>query len=342
MSITPEKKAALDVLINSFNKNFGKGTVQILSGEEVTEIERVSSGIASVDYALGGGWPRGRIAELYGPESSGKTTLALEAIREVQKLGGIAAIVDAEHALDLVYAAQLGVNVDDLILSQPDSAEQALNIMDTLVESGIVDIVVLDSVAGLTPQKELDGDVGDSTVGLTARLMGQTLRKLKASARKNNVIVMFINQIRMKIGVMFGSPETTPGGNALKYFASVRVDVRRTGTKKTGDVAVANETRVTLKKNKTAPPFRTATFEIEFGKGVNKTLDLIRIAVEKGVVLKAGSWYSYNGTRIGQGERNACGFLEDNEETLQEITGLLTNPTLEMPEEAYELEASED
>jgi recombination protein RecA len=329
MSITSEKKQQIDVLLKSYDKNFGKGTVQILSGDEVTGIERLSSGIASLDDAMGGGWARGRIHELYGPESSGKTTLALEAIAQAQAGGGVAAIVDAEHALDMIYAQQLGVEVESLIFSQPDSAEQALNITTDLVASGLVDVVVLDSVAALTPEKELDGDVGDSMVGVNARLMGQALRKIKAAARRNNVIVIFINQIRMKIGVMFGSPETTPGGNALKFFASMRLDVRRTGTNKVGEESVSNKTKVTLKKNKTAPPFRFTEFDIEFGKGVNKTLDLVRIAVRKGIVEKSGSWYSYNDNKIGQGERNVVDYLEDNDDVLDEIRSRLVMPTLE-------------
>lgn len=336
MSLTPEKQDQLNVLLKSYEKSYGKGTVQVLSGKEVSGIERLTSGIPSLDYAMGGGWAKGRIHELYGPESSGKTTLALEAIAQEQSRGGITAIVDAEHALDPIYAQQLGVNLDELVLSQPDSAEDALNIVTDLVASGMINLVVLDSVAALTPEKELEGDVGDSMVGVNARLMGQALRKIKAAARRNNVIVIFINQIRMKIGVMFGSPETTPGGNALKYFSSIRLDVRRTGTNKSGDEAISNGTKVTCKKNKTAPPFRSTQFDIEFGKGVNKKLDLLRIACSKGVVKKSGAWFSYNGENFAQGELKATRYLEENEEVFEEIKLKLSNPTLELEETTEE------
>ena len=329
MSITPEKKEALNILLKSYEKSYGKGTIQTLSGDEVTSIERSSSGIASIDAALGGGYAKGRIHELYGPESSGKTTLLIEALIQVQKDGGIGAFIDAEQSLDLEYAQGLGLDIDSLIFAQPESAEQALNIATSLVESGLVDMIVIDSVAALTPQKELDGEIGDSTVGLLARLMGQSMRKIKSSARKNNVVVIFINQIRMKIGVMFGSPETTPGGKALQYFASIRMDIRRTGTKKVGEESVANETKITIKKNKTAPPFRTATFEIEFGTGINKTLDLLRLAVSKGIVEKSGAWYSYEGERISQGERNACSYLNENDQAKEVILARLKTPLLE-------------
>jgi recombination protein RecA len=284
------------------------------------DVEVVSSGSLALDVALGvGGYPRGRVIEIYGPESSGKTTLTLQAIAEVQKLGGTAAFVDAEHALDPGYAEKLGVNVDDLLVSQPDTGEQALEITDMLVRSGAVDIVVVDSVAALTPKAEIEGEMGDSHMGLHARLMSQALRKLTANIKRSNTMVIFINQIRMKIGVMFGNPETTTGGNALKFYASVRLDIRRTGAIKKGDEVVGNETRVKVVKNKVAPPFRQAEFEILYGEGISREGEIIELGVKHNFIDKAGAWYSYQGDRIGQGKENVRQFLKDNPDTAKAI-----------------------
>lgn len=319
MSLTDVKRKELEVLRSGLEKKHGKGIVQVLEGNEVADLPRVSSGSVSVDEALGGGYPWGRIVEIYGPESSGKTTITLEAIAQVQKLGKVAAFIDAEHAMDLNYAKALGVKVDELVFAQPDSAEQALELAADLANSGVVDCIVVDSVAALTPKAELDGEMTDNQVGLQARLLGKFLRKVAGNARKNNVLILMVNQIRMKVGVMFGNPEVTPGGNALKYYASIRMEVRKIGTKKDGDESVADETRVIIKKNKTAPPYRVAEFQIQFGKGINKTLDLLRVAVSKGIVDKSGAWYSLDGERLGQGELNTTIFLDENPEIREKI-----------------------
>ncbi len=315
------KKRALSAALGQIEKQFGKGSVMRMGdGNAVTNIEAVSTGSLGLDVALGiGGLPRGRVVEIYGPESSGKTTLTLSAIAECQKLGGTAAFVDAEHALDPVYAEKLGVNMEDLLVSQPDTGEQALEIADMLVRSGAVDILVVDSVAALTPKAEIEGDMGDSHVGLQARLMSQALRKLTANIKRSNALVIFINQIRMKIGVMFGSPETTTGGNALKFYSSVRLDIRRTGAIKKGDEVVGSETRVKVVKNKVAPPFRQAEFDILYGQGISREGEIIDLGVKEGIVDKSGAWYSYNGDRIGQGKDNVRNFLKENPEMAQEI-----------------------
>ncbi len=319
------RKKALAAALGQIEKQFGKGSVMRL-GDSVAsrDVSVVSTGSLGLDVALGiGGLPRGRVVEIYGPESSGKTTLTLQVIAEAQKVGGTAAFVDAEHALDPVYAGKLGVNVDDLLVSQPDTGEQALEITDMLVRSGAVDIIVIDSVAALTPKAEIEGEMGDSHVGLQARLMSQALRKLTANIKRTNVLVIFINQIRMKIGVMFGSPETTTGGNALKFYASVRLDIRRIGAIKKGEEVTGNQTRVKVVKNKVAPPFRKAEFEIMYGTGISREGEIIDIGVEQGLVDKAGSWYSYNGDRIGQGKENARQYLIDNPEIANEIDQLI-------------------
>ena len=299
-----DKSKALDAAISQIDKAFGKGSLMRLGDREVVDMEAISTGSLGLDIALGiGGLPKGRIVEIYGPESSGKTTLALHVAAETQKIGGTAAFIDAEHALDPVYAQKLGVNLDDLLISQPDTGEQALEIADTLVRSGAVDILVIDSVAALTPRAELEGEMGDSLPGLQARLMSQALRKLTGSIARSNTLVIFINQIRMKIGVMFGSPETTTGGNALKFYSSVRLDIRRIGAIKNRDEVVGNQTRVKVVKNKVAPPFKQVEFDIMYGEGVSKTGELIDLGVKAEVVEKAGSWYSYNSERIGQEPR---------------------------------------
>ncbi|MGP1396889.1 MAG: recombinase RecA [Inquilinaceae bacterium] len=308
-----DKQKALDAALGQIERAFGKGSVMKLGARQQVEAEVISTGSLGLDIALGiGGLPRGRIVEIYGPESSGKTTLALHAIAEAQKLGGVCAFVDAEHALDPTYARKLGVDVDELLISQPDAGEQALEIADTLVRSGAVEVLVIDSVAALVPRAELEGEMGDSHVGLQARLMSQALRKLTSSISRSNCLVIFINQIRLKIGVMFGSPETTSGGNALKFYASVRLDIRRIGAIKDRDLVVGNQTRVKVVKNKMAPPFRTVEFDIMYGQGVSKTGELLDLGVQAGVVEKAGSWFSYDGQRIGQGRENAKTFLSDN------------------------------
>jgi len=315
-----DKTKALDAAISQIDKAFGKGSLMRLGDRDVVDIEAYSTGSLGLDIALGiGGLPKGRIVEIYGPESSGKTTLALQCAAEVQKKGGIAAFIDAEHALDPVYAQKLGVKLDDLLISQPDTGEQALEIADTLVRSGAVDILVIDSVAALTPRAELEGEMGDSLPGLQARLMSQALRKLTGSISKSNCLVVFINQIRMKIGVMFGSPETTTGGNALKFYASVRLDIRRIGSIKNREDVVGNQTRVKVVKNKVAPPFKQVEFDIMYGEGISKTGELIDLGVKANVVEKSGSWFSYNSTRIGQGRENAKQFLRDNPEMASEI-----------------------
>ena len=315
------KKKALGAALMQIEKQFGKGSVMRMGDvAAMRDIEVVSTGSLSVDIALGcGGLPRGRIVEIYGPESSGKTTMTLQTIAQMQKLGGTAAFVDAEHALDPVYAQKIGVNIDDLLVSQPDTGEQALEITDMLVRSGAVDIVVIDSVAALTPKAEIEGDMGDSHMGLQARLMSQALRKLTANIKRSNTLVIFINQLRMKIGVMFGNPETTTGGNALKFYASVRMDIRRTGGIKKGEEVIGNETKVKIVKNKVAPPFKQATFEILYGEGVSFFGELVDLGVEYGFVQKSGSWYSYNNEKIGQGKENAKQFLRDNPDKAAEL-----------------------
>jgi recombination protein RecA len=311
-----ERKRALDAALSQIDRAFGKGSVMKLGQRDpVAEADTISTGSLGLDVALGiGGLPRGRVIEIYGPESSGKTTLALHAVAEAQKKGGIAAYIDAEHALDPIYARKLGVDVDELLISQPDTGEQALEITDTLVRSGGVDIVVIDSVAALTPRAELEGEMGDQLPGLQARLMSQALRKLTGSISKSNTIVLFINQIRMKIGIMFGNPETTTGGNALKFYASVRLDIRRIGSIKDRDEMVGNQTRVKVVKNKVAPPFKQVEFDIMYGKGISKTGELLDLGVKAGAVEKSGSWFSYDGTRIGQGREAARNFLEQNKD----------------------------
>jgi recombination protein RecA len=316
-----EKKRALEAALSQIERAFGKGSVMKLGQrEKAVDADAVSTGSLGLDIALGiGGLPRGRVVEVYGPESSGKTTLALHAVAEIQKKGGVAAYVDAEHALDPGYAKKLGVDIDELLISQPDTGEQALEITDTLVRSGGVDIVVVDSVAALTPRAELEGEMGDQLPGLQARLMSQALRKLTGSISKSNTIVLFINQIRMKIGVMFGNPETTTGGNALKFYASVRLDIRRIGAIKDHDEVVGNQTRVKVVKNKVAPPFRQVEFDIMYGHGISKTGELIDLGAKAGIVEKSGSWFSYDGQRIGQGRENAKQFLEANKDVAATI-----------------------
>ena len=319
--VDSEKAKALQAALAQIEKQFGKGTIMRLGeGEVIDDIQVVSTGSLGLDIALGvGGLPRGRVIEIYVPESSGKTTLTLQVIAEMQKQGGTCAFVDAEHALDSQYAQKLGVNLQDLLISQPDTGEQALEVVDSLVRSGAVDLVVIDSVAALTPKAELEGDMGDSLPGLQARLMSQALRKLTASIKKTNCTVIFINQIRMKIGVMFGSPETTTGGNALKFYASVRLDIRRTGTIKRGEEAVGNETRVKVVKNKVAPPFKMAEFDILFGEGISRQGEIIDLGVNAKVIEKSGAWYAYQGEKIGQGRDNAREFLRENEALAFEI-----------------------
>jgi recombination protein RecA len=315
------KTKALNMALGQIEKQFGKGSVMRLGDAGVVQqVEAVSTGSLGLDIALGiGGLPRGRVTEIYGPESSGKTTLSLSVIAQVQKLGGAAAFIDAEHALDPLYARKLGVNIDDLLVSQPDSGEQALEIADMLVRSGGVDIVVIDSVAALTPKAEIEGEMGDSHMGLQARLMSQALRKLTANIKRSNTMVVFINQIRMKIGVMFGNPETTTGGNALKFYASVRLDIRRIGAIKKGEEVIGSQTRVKVVKNKVAPPFRQTEFDIIYNEGISKEGELVDIGSESGIVDKTGAWYSFNKERIGQGKDNARQFLKDNPDIAAEI-----------------------
>ena len=316
-----DKSKALEAALGQIERAFGKGSIMKLGkNEQVVEIETVSTGSLGLDIALGvGGLPKGRIVEIYGPESSGKTTMALHTVAEAQKTGGICAFVDAEHALDPIYARKLGVNLEELLISQPDTGEQALEIADTLVRSGAVDVLVIDSVAALTPRAEIEGEMGDSLPGLQARLMSQALRKLTASISRSNTMVIFINQIRMKIGVMFGSPETTTGGNALKFYASVRLDIRRIGAVKDRDEVVGNQTRIKVVKNKLAPPFKQVEFDIMYGEGVSKTGELIDLGVKAGIVEKSGAWFSYNSERLGQGRENSKQFLRDNPEVAAEI-----------------------
>jgi len=314
------KSKALDAALAQIERAFGKGSIMKLGQREALEIEAISTGSLGLDIALGiGGLPKGRVVEIYGPESSGKTTLALHVIAEAQKKGGACAFIDAEHALDPAYAKKLGVDIDNLLISQPDAGEQALEIADTLVRSGAIDVLVIDSVAALVPRAELEGEMGDSLPGLHARLMSQALRKLTATISKSNTLVIFINQIRMKIGVMFGSPETTTGGNALKFYASVRLDIRRIGALKSGEDVVGNQTRVKVVKNKVAPPFKVVEFDIMYGEGVSKTGELIDLGEKAGVVEKSGSWFSHDGQRIGQGRENAKTYLREHPEVAQAI-----------------------
>jgi len=320
-SINTEKAKALQAALAQIEKQFGKGSIMRLGeGEVIEDIQVVSTGSLGLDIALGvGGLPRGRVVEIYGPESSGKTTLTLQVIAEMQKVGGTAAFIDAEHALDIQYAQKLGVNLQDLLISQPDTGEQALEIVDALVRSGAIDLIVVDSVAALTPKAELEGEMGDALPGLQARLMSQALRKLTASIKKTNTMVIFINQIRMKIGVMFGSPETTTGGNALKFYASVRLDIRRTGNIKKGEEVIGSETKVKVVKNKVSPPFKTAEFDILYGEGISREGEIIDMGVEARILDKSGAWYAYNGEKIGQGKDNAREFLRENAELAREI-----------------------
>jgi recombination protein RecA len=341
--VDDNKQKALAAALGQIEKQFGKGSVMRLGDSGVdTSIGVVSTGSLSLDVALGiGGLPRGRVVEVYGPESSGKTTLALQVIAECQKNGGTAAFVDAEHALDPTYADKLGVNIDDLLVSQPDTGEQALEITDMLVRSGAVEVVVVDSVAALTPKAEIEGDMGDSHMGLQARLMSQALRKLTANIKRSNTMVIFINQIRMKIGVMFGNPETTTGGNALKFYASVRLDIRRIGAIKRGDEVIGNETRVKVVKNKVAPPFKQCEFEILYGEGSSREGELIDLGVKHGMIEKAGAWYSYNEERIGQGKDNVRLFLKEHPEMAQEIDQRLRAELLPKPKASEALIDSE-
>ncbi len=320
-TLNTEKAKALQAALAQIEKQFGKGSIMRLGeGEVIEDIEVVSTGSLGLDIALGvGGLPRGRVVEIYGPESSGKTTLTLQVVAEMQKLGGTCAFIDAEHALDIQYAQKLGVNLQELLISQPDTGEQALEIVDALVRSGSVDLVVIDSVAALTPKAEIEGEMGDSLPGLQARLMSQALRKLTGTIKKTNTMVIFINQIRMKIGVMFGSPETTTGGNALKFYASVRLDIRRIGSIKKGEEVIGNETKVKVVKNKVSPPFKTAEFDILYGQGISREGEIIDMGVEARIVEKSGSWFAYNGEKIGQGKDNAREFLKENPELAIEI-----------------------
>jgi len=317
-----DKVKAIETAVSQIERAFGKGAIMRLGGDQVVEVETVSTGSLGLDIALGvGGLPRGRIIEVYGPESSGKTTLALQTIAEAQKKGGVCGFIDAEHALDPVYARKLGVNLDDLLVSQPDNGEQALEIADTLVRSSSVDILVIDSVAALTPKAEIEGEMGESRPGLQARLMSQALRKLTGSISRTKTMVIFVNQIRMKIGVMYGSPETTTGGNALKFYASVRLDIRRTSTLKDRDEPIGNQVRVKVVKNKVAPPFKQVEFDIMFGEGISKMGELIDLGVKASVVEKSGAWFSYDSQRLGQGRENAKTFLKENPEIAAEIEG---------------------
>ena len=321
-SPSADKLKALQIAMEKIEKEHGKGTIMKMGEDNIEEIGVIPSGSIGLDLALGvGGYPRGRIIEIYGPESSGKTTLAIHAIAEAQKAGGIAAIIDAEHAFDRFYAEKLGVDIDNLLISQPDSGEQALEVADQLIRSSAIDIIVIDSVAALTPKAELEGDMGDNKVGLQARLMSQALRKLTASINKTNTTCIFINQLREKIGVMFGSPETTTGGNALKFYASVRIDIRKSSAIKEGDNVLGNQTKVKVVKNKVAPPFRKAEFDIMFGEGISLAGEIIDLGVEAGIIKKAGAWFSYNDTKLGQGRDAAKKLVQDNPELLEELQG---------------------
>jgi len=346
---TMDKQKALEAALSQIERAHGKGSIMKLGQQTAVEVEAVPTGSLGLDIALGiGGLPRGRVVEIYGPESSGKTTLALHVLAEAQKMGGTCAFIDAEHALDPGYAKKLGVNLDDLLISQPDAGEQALEIADTLVRSGAIDVMVIDSVAALVPRAELEGEMGDNHVGLHARLMSQALRKLTGSINRSKTMVIFINQIRMKIGVMFGSPETTTGGNALKFYASVRLDIRRIGQIKDRDNVVGNQTRVKVVKNKVAPPFKVVEFDIMYGEGVSKTGELLDLGVNAGIVEKSGAWFSYKDQRIGQGRENSKTFLKDNPEVAQEIerrirenAGILSEAMLEGPTAEDDVEAGD-
>ncbi len=337
------KKKALTAALSQIDRQFGKGSVMRLGDHPRQAIPAISTGSLGLDVALGiGGLPKGRIVEIYGPESSGKTTLTLQVIAEAQKKGDTCAFIDAEHALDPLYAEKLGCNVDDLLVSQPDTGEQALEICDMLVRSGAVDVIIIDSVAALTPKAEIEGDMGDSHMGLQARLMSQALRKLTGNVKTANCLVVFINQIRMKIGVMFGNPETTTGGNALKFYSSVRLDIRRTGAIKNGDEVVGNETRVKVVKNKVSPPFKQAEFQIMYGQGIYRMGEILDLGVKEGLLEKAGAWYSHNGTKIGQGKANAAKYLEENPEISGAIEAQIRERLLDLnasPEEEEQLEA---
>jgi recombination protein RecA len=339
--INAEKAKALQAALAQIEKQFGKGTIMRLgAGEVIADIQTVSTGSLGLDVALGvGGLPRGRVIEIYGPESSGKTTLTLQVVAEMQKLGGVCAFVDAEHALDVQYAQALGVNLEDMLISQPDTGEQALEVVDSLVRSAAIDLIVIDSVAALTPKAELEGDMGDSLPGLQARLMSQALRKLTATIKKANCTVIFINQIRMKIGVMFGSPETTTGGNALKFYSSVRLDIRRIGSIKKGDELVGNETRVKVVKNKVASPFKTAEFDIMYGKGISREGEIIDLGVANNIVDKSGAWYAYQGEKIGQGRDNAREFLKENPALSREIENKV-RAALDVPQLSVDVSAT--
>ena len=334
LSTTPDRQKALDAALAQIDRAFGKGSAMKLGQREAMKIDTISTGSLGLDIALGvGGLPRGRIVEVFGPESSGKTTLALHAIAEAQKRGGMAAFVDAEHALDPVYAKKLGVNIDDLIVSQPDTGEQALEIVDTLVRSNAIDVLVIDSVAALVPRAEIEGEMGDSHVGLQARLMSQALRKLTGTIARSRCLVIFINQIRMKIGVMYGSPETTTGGNALKFYASVRLDIRRTGSVKDRDEATGNTVRVKVVKNKVAPPFKQVEFDIMFGEGISKMGEVLDLGVKAGLVEKSGSWFSYDSVRIGQGRENSKTYLRENPEMADRLEKAIRARTEGLAEE---------
>lgn len=333
-AVDSERQKALDAALAQIDRAFGKGSAMKLGSKETMQIEAISTGSLGLDIALGiGGLPRGRIVEIYGPESSGKTTLALHVIAEAQKTGGAVAFVDAEHALDPVYAKKLGVNIDELIVSQPDTGEQALEIADTLVRSNAIDVLVVDSVAALVPRAEIEGEMGDSHVGLQARLMSQALRKLTGSINRSRCLVIFINQIRMKIGVMYGNPETTTGGNALKFYASVRLDIRRTGQIKDREDIIGNATRVKVVKNKVAPPFKQVEFDIMYGEGISKTGEILDIGVKAGLVEKSGAWFSYDSIRIGQGRENAKNFLNENPELKAKLEAAIRAKTDEVAEE---------
>ncbi|MEY3343926.1 MAG: recombinase RecA [Bacteroidota bacterium] len=319
-TVSKEKLKVLQLAIDKLEKSYGKGTIMRMGDSPVESVEAISTGSISLDLALGiGGFPKGRVIEIYGPESSGKTTVAIHAIAEAQKQGGIAAFIDAEHAFDRYYAQKLGVDIENLLISQPDNGEQALEIADNLIRSGAIDIIVIDSVAALTPKSEIEGEMGDSKVGLQARLMSQALRKLTATISRTGCCCIFINQLREKIGVMFGNPETTTGGNALKFYSSVRLDIRRIGQLKDGESVIGNRTRVKIVKNKVAPPFRTAEFDIIYGEGISRTGELVDIGVEKGIIKKSGSWFSYNETKLGQGRESVRQLFMDNPELAEEI-----------------------
>lgn len=343
----PNKEKALQAALGQIERQFGKGTVMRMGDREHVVMPSISTGSLGLDIALGiGGLPKGRVVEIYGPESSGKTTLTLQVIAEAQKKGGTCAFVDAEHALDPDYAEKLGVNVDDLIVSQPDTGEQALEVTDMLVRSGAIDVLVVDSVAALTPRAEIEGEMGDHHVGLQARLMSQALRKLTSNIKQANCLVIFINQIRMKIGVMFGNPETTTGGNALKFYSSVRLDIRRIGAVKEGEEVVGNETRVKVVKNKVSPPFKQCEFQILYGEGINHLGEVVDLGVKCGLIDKAGAWYAYNGTKIGQGKANACEYLKENpaiaaeveQKIRQQLMAPAKPPKQELPEDPAEAE----